>query len=181
MYIIVTLLRFLHQIYQAILITVFSPKARKASKTVGPRRIAVIGAGLTGISAAARCLGHGFDVTIFERGSRKNLGGIWSRLNCTPGFQMQSSLYRFYPSRQWGKGYASQKKISKRIGEVWERYGLQKKARFEMPVRTVRPTRDGKWIVNGNVAQKFDGVIVCVGTCGDPRIPFIPGQDQFQG
>jgi len=41
-------------------------------------RIAVIGAGLTGVSAASHCVGHGFDVCIFEAGSEKNLGGIWS-------------------------------------------------------------------------------------------------------
>ena len=41
-------------------------------------RIAVIGAGLTGVSAASHCVGHGFDVTIFEAGDENNLGGIWS-------------------------------------------------------------------------------------------------------
>ena len=29
-------------------------------------RIAIIGAGLTGVSSAAHCVGHRFDVTIFE-------------------------------------------------------------------------------------------------------------------
>ena len=32
----------------------------------------------TGVSAASHCVGHGFDVTIFEAGDEKNLGGIWS-------------------------------------------------------------------------------------------------------
>ena len=41
-------------------------------------RIAIIGAGLTGVSSAAHCVGHGFDVTIFEEGDRGALGGIWS-------------------------------------------------------------------------------------------------------
>jgi len=41
-------------------------------------RIAVIGAGITGVTAAAHCVGHGFDVCIFEAGSAEKLGGIWS-------------------------------------------------------------------------------------------------------
>lgn len=50
-------------------------------------RIAVIGAGLTGVSSASHCVGHGFDVTIFEAGDENSLGGIWSvcaRPPCAP-------------------------------------------------------------------------------------------------
>jgi NADPH-dependent 2,4-dienoyl-CoA reductase/sulfur reductase-like enzyme len=42
-------------------------------------RIAIIGSGLTGVSSAAHCVGHGFDVKIFEaRSKEQGLGGIWS-------------------------------------------------------------------------------------------------------
>ena len=41
-------------------------------------RVAIIGAGVTGVAAACQCLDSGFDVTIFEANSRKNLGGIWT-------------------------------------------------------------------------------------------------------
>ena len=41
-------------------------------------KLAIIGAGLTGVSAASHCVGHGFDCTIFEAGDREHLGGIWS-------------------------------------------------------------------------------------------------------
>jgi NADPH-dependent 2,4-dienoyl-CoA reductase/sulfur reductase-like enzyme len=49
----------------------------------GPR-VAVIGAGITGVTAAAHCIGHGFDVTIFEAGERESLGGIWSVSSSRP-------------------------------------------------------------------------------------------------
>jgi NADPH-dependent 2,4-dienoyl-CoA reductase/sulfur reductase-like enzyme len=43
------------------------------------KRVAVIGTGLTGVSSAAHCIGHGFDVQLFEaRPKDKGLGGIWS-------------------------------------------------------------------------------------------------------
>jgi hypothetical protein len=50
----------------------------RPSKEVGRPKIAIIGAGITGVMAAAHCIGHGFDVVIFEANSQKNLGGIWS-------------------------------------------------------------------------------------------------------
>jgi NADPH-dependent 2,4-dienoyl-CoA reductase/sulfur reductase-like enzyme len=40
-------------------------------------RVAVIGAGLTGVSSAAACLRAGVEVVIFEKSDR--IGGIWSR------------------------------------------------------------------------------------------------------
>jgi hypothetical protein len=42
-----------------------TPKSRKSIKYRG--RIAVVGAGLTGISSAAHAISHGFDVVIYEK------------------------------------------------------------------------------------------------------------------
>ena len=53
-----------------------------AKAVLGSPKIAVIGAGLTGVSAAAHCIGHGFDATIFETCSEHALGGIWSVRIC---------------------------------------------------------------------------------------------------
>jgi NADPH-dependent 2,4-dienoyl-CoA reductase/sulfur reductase-like enzyme len=72
----------LYLILQAVLRYVFSPAPPPptATKSNLPRkRVAVIGAGLTGVSSAAHCVGHGFDVQIFEsRPKDRGLGGIWS-------------------------------------------------------------------------------------------------------
>jgi hypothetical protein len=74
-------LSFLYILLQRILDLVFSPApplAKKGAKLRRPR-LAVIGAGLTGVSSAAHWAGHGFDVQIFEAASKKKgLGGIWS-------------------------------------------------------------------------------------------------------
>lgn len=57
---------------------ILSPQPREPRAKLYRPRIAIIGAGLTGVSAAAHCVGHGFDVTIFEAGDEDSLGGIWS-------------------------------------------------------------------------------------------------------
>ena len=56
----------------------FSPNPPQPNEVLGRPKIAIIGAGLTGVSVAAHCVGHGFDVRIFEAGSENNLGGIWA-------------------------------------------------------------------------------------------------------
>jgi heterodisulfide reductase subunit A-like polyferredoxin len=63
---------------QWLLDKLLSPRPPTENAVLSRPKIAVIGAGLTGVSAAAHCVGHGFDVCIFEAGSEQNLGGIWS-------------------------------------------------------------------------------------------------------
>lgn len=69
---------FLYQLLQWFLDKFLSPKPLQPGDKLGRPKIAIIGAGLTGVSAASHCVGHGFDVQIFEAGPRKQLGGIWS-------------------------------------------------------------------------------------------------------
>jgi heterodisulfide reductase subunit A-like polyferredoxin len=74
---------FIYQLIQWVLGKLFSPDPPKPGAKLGRPKIAIIGAGLTGVSAASHCVGHGFDVQIFEAGPWKQLGGIWS-VNSTP-------------------------------------------------------------------------------------------------
>lgn len=76
---------FVFQLVQYILDKLLSPNPPNPSTVYGRPRIAVIGAGVTGVTSAAHCIGHGFDVQIFEAGDESTLGGIWSvsYLQCT--------------------------------------------------------------------------------------------------
>ena len=69
---------FIYQLIQWLISKMISPNPPADESALGRPRIAIIGAGITGITAAAHCVGHGFDVTIFEAGSEKNVGGIWT-------------------------------------------------------------------------------------------------------
>jgi heterodisulfide reductase subunit A-like polyferredoxin len=69
---------FLYQVWQWLLDKLLSPTPPPPHAHLRRPEIAVIGAGITGVSSAAHCIGHGFDVQIFEAGPRQNLGGIWS-------------------------------------------------------------------------------------------------------
>lgn len=74
----IDLIQWIYTLVQRVLDKLLSPRPPPPNAVLSRPRIAVIGAGLTGVSAAAHCVGHGFDVTIFEAGDEKNLGGIWS-------------------------------------------------------------------------------------------------------
>ncbi len=67
-----------YQLIQWVLDQLLSPVPPPPNASLSRPRIAIIGAGLTGVSSASHCVGHGFDVVIFEAGDRDNLGGIWS-------------------------------------------------------------------------------------------------------
>ena len=73
---------FLYVLVQGVINWVFAPvppPPTSAAAGLPKKRVAVIGAGLTGVSSAAHCVGHGFDVQVFEaRSQEKGLGGIWS-------------------------------------------------------------------------------------------------------
>lgn len=69
---------FLYNVFQWILDALLSPRPPPPHAHLRRPKIAIIGAGITGVSAAAHCVGHGFDVTIFEAEGPDNLGGIWS-------------------------------------------------------------------------------------------------------
>ena len=71
-------IQILYATLQWILDKALSPKPPPPHADLSRPRIAIIGAGLTGVSSASHCVGHGFDVTIFEAGDEGSLGGIWS-------------------------------------------------------------------------------------------------------
>ncbi|KAI9833734.1 MAG: hypothetical protein M1819_003467 [Sarea resinae] len=170
-----------YQLIQWLLDKLLSPAPPPPNATLRRPKIAVIGAGLTGVSSAAHCVGHGFDVTIFEAGGRDNVGGIWSRVNNTSGLQIHSLMYRFHPSVHWEKGYPKREQIISQIRQLWKRYGLEDRTQFDTPVKKVYQDEKGRWIINDPSNGRYEGIIAAIGTCGDPKMPNVPGQENFKG
>lgn len=71
-------LLYVYYLIQIVLDKLLSPNAPPPNAKLHRPKIAVIGAGLTGVAAASHCVGHGFDTTIFEAGDEKSVGGIWT-------------------------------------------------------------------------------------------------------
>ncbi|KAI0141822.1 monooxygenase [Xylariaceae sp. FL1272] len=171
---------FVFQIFQWFVDKILSPNPPKEGAHLGRPKIAIIGAGITGVASAAHCIGHGFDVVIFEAGSEKNLGGIWANVNNTSSLQIHSAMFRFHPIVQWDRGYPNRQQIVSQVRHVWETYGLDKKTRFDTKVEKVYKDDHDRWVINNTANGRFDAIIAAVGTCGDPKMPNMPGLESFK-
>ncbi|KAI5862027.1 monooxygenase [Durotheca rogersii] len=171
---------FLFQVLQWLADKIFSPTPPGPSTHLTRPKIAIIGTGITGVTAAAHCIGHGFDVIIFEAGDKHGVGGIWSKVNNTSALQIHSLMYRFHPSVKWNGGYPDRQQIISQVRQLWKRYGLDTRTKFNTRVNEVYPDEKGRWIINNTSNGRFEGVIAAVGTCGDPKMIRIEGMDKFK-
>ncbi|KAI0766412.1 FAD/NAD-P-binding domain-containing protein [Trametes elegans] len=185
-------------LFQLFIIQLYKPSPPPKpdqSQSAGRARIAVIGAGLTGVSSAAHAVAHGFDVVLYEQ--EATVGGIWAHVNETSSLQLNGLLYRFHPAVLWSKSHPERDEILAEISRVWDEYHLESRTRFNTPVRSVRrvpgtgadpledpPYSQSRWIVNEGEDGEFDAVIVAVGTCGEPlraNFPGLPPLDDTRG
>ena len=174
------ILNVVYEFFQELVTLLFSTRPPRPHQQLSGPRIAVIGAGISGISAAAHCAGHGSDVVLYEAHSRRHLRDIWSRVNSTSSLQIYSVMYRFHPSIQWHKAYPDRHRILEEVEKLWHRYHLEPKTRLNTPVTSVEPNEKGRWIINGE-DRSYYGVIVAIGTWGDPKMPHLPGQEKCKG
>ncbi|KAK0715285.1 hypothetical protein B0H67DRAFT_600946 [Lasiosphaeris hirsuta] len=137
---------------------ILSPTPPDPRVRLGRPKIAVVGAGITGVTSAVHCVGHGFDVVIFGAGPEENVGGIWSK-----------------------GGYPDRQQIISQVRQLWERYGLDTLTKFNTKVNRVYQDDRGRWIINSLSNGRFDGIISAIGTCGVPKVPEMPGMNRFKG
>ena len=90
-------------------------------------------------------------------------------------------MYRFHPSVKWSAGYPDRQQIVSQIRQLWLRYGLRERTKFNTCVTSVTQDKGGLWIINDDSNGRFDGVMAAVGSCGDPKMPSMPGQESFKG
>jgi cation diffusion facilitator CzcD-associated flavoprotein CzcO len=90
-------------------------------------------------------------------------------------------MYRFHPSVRWQRGYPNRKQIVEQVRQLWTRYGLDEKTRFNTKVSKTYQDEKGRWIVNDPSNGRFEGLVAAVGTCGAPKKPHVPGMEEFKG
>ncbi|KAI1789101.1 FAD/NAD(P)-binding domain-containing protein [Ganoderma leucocontextum] len=181
---------FFYVLIQCVIIWLFKPPPPPSPEfpQQANGRIAVIGAGLTGVSSAAHAIAHGFDVVMYEQTDQ--VGGIWAHVNKTSGLQLNSLLYRFHPGVLWSCTFPKRDEILEETRRIWEEYQLEPRTRFSTRVTSVKrvpgtgkrlsdPGAEvgarSKWTINDGADGEFDAVVVTVGTCGAPKRMDIPG------
>mgnify|MGYP001341828660 CR=1 FL=1 len=148
--------------------------------------VAVIGSGFGGLGAAVRLRREGVtDFVVLERADA--VGGTW-RDNSYPGCacDVPSHLYSFSfaPCPDWPRTFSGQRHIRAYLEHVVDAYGLREHIRLGHELtRAVWDERRLCWdlYVNGRRAFTADLVVSATGPLSEPRIPWIPGLDDFPG
>src|SRR3954453_5969122 len=133
-------------------------------------RVAVVGAGPSGIVAAKGALEAGFDVTVFEAGDA--LGGQWNteaeHSGVWPGMRTNTSramtAFSDFPAPADHPLHPAAEQIHAYLGEYARAFGVIDHIRFETPVAQVQPG----WTVDG---EPFDAVVIASGRFRRPRWP----------
>jgi cation diffusion facilitator CzcD-associated flavoprotein CzcO len=149
------------------------------------RRVAVIGAGASGICAAKYLLQAGLDVQVFEIGTR--IGGLWVYENDNGRSSAYASLhinsekrntqfsdFPFAPDIQY---FPNHHDMAKYLHAYADRYSVTERIRFNAEVKSVVPrlSGDGKlsWAITTarGETEAFDAVVVGTGHLSIPIDP----------
>ncbi|RIK98243.1 MAG: NAD(P)/FAD-dependent oxidoreductase [Proteobacteria bacterium] len=147
-------------------------------------RVAVIGAGMSGVLAAIELARAGYrDVAIYEKADR--LGGTW-RENTYPGIacDVPSHLYSysFAPNPEWSHRFSPGAEIQAYFEDVARRFGVTERIRFGAEVVGCA-FADGRWslALADGARDAADVVIAATGVLHHPALPAIEGLASFAG
>ncbi|NWS84448.1 FMO5 monooxygenase, partial [Toxostoma redivivum] len=166
------------------------------------RRVAIIGAGASGLCALKCCLDEGLEPTCFERS--KDIGGLWRFEECPE--DGRASIYRSviintskemmcfsdFPIPDDFPNYMHNSKIMEYFRMYAQHFDLLRHIRFRTSVCRVSKRPDfassGQWEVltesdGKQEAAVFDAVLVCSGHHTDAHLPLssFPGLEKFEG
>ena len=170
-----------------------------AAAGTGTPRVAIVGAGSSGISSCQVLNARGIAFDCFEMGSQ--VGGNWRYENDNGMSAAYRSLhintsrrtmaYASYPMPEDLPDYPNHFQIARYFDNYVDHFGFRDKIRFRTEVTKVERARDGAgWSVSWRDLESGDedtatyaSVIVANGHHWDPRWPEPPfeGQDTFEG
>ncbi|MDQ7907872.1 NAD(P)/FAD-dependent oxidoreductase [Phytohabitans sp. ZYX-F-186] len=151
----------------------------------GPQhyRIAVIGAGFSGLGAAIRLKQRGYDdFVVLDRGTE--VGGTW-RDNTYPGCacDVPSHLYSFSfdLNPEWSRSFSPQPEIWYYLRRCVDAYGLEPHLRMGHEVHGAA-WDGGRWVVEtSRGTYSADVLISASGGLCEPAQPKLPGLETFTG
>ena len=163
-----------------------SPKLRAAAATLP---VAIIGAGMSGLLAGIRLQQAGIPFTIVEKNA--DVGGTWfenSYPDCRVDNPSHLYSYAFEPNHEWPNHFSPQPVLLAYFRGIADKHGLRRHIRFETQVEEAAfDEASASWKVRvRDKAGKTEtltakAVISAVGQLNQPRLPDIPGRDDFKG
>jgi cation diffusion facilitator CzcD-associated flavoprotein CzcO len=146
-------------------------------------RVAIVGAGMSGLLMGIKLLQAGFrDFTIFEKSEA--IGGTW-RDNRYPGLvcdiPSRFFSFSFAPNPGWTHVFSPQSEILAYLEQTAERYGLWNHIQLGTPVESA-VFEEGRWSVRTPAGEDlYDFLLSATGILHHPRVPDIEGFESFAG
>jgi 4-hydroxyacetophenone monooxygenase len=148
----------------------------------------IIGAGVSGLGAAAHLDQVGVEYRIIEKND--TVGGVWLE-NRYPGCGVDtpSHLYTFsFAPNDWVHYFALRDEIAEYIESLADDFGIRPRIRFGTEALSAEYSEEmQRWTVRARnrdgVVEEFsaDLLITAVGAFNKPRIPDVEGRDLFEG
>ncbi|XP_041373828.1 dimethylaniline monooxygenase [N-oxide-forming] 2-like [Gigantopelta aegis] len=175
---------------------------RRDIKMTDVMQVAIIGAGVSGLTALKSCLEEGLEPVCFER--CEEIGGMWyADDNMYPSSSPKPypslvtntskmmSCFSDFPFSKDTTTFMTPKMIHDYLLSYVDQFKLRKYIQFKTEVHKVSKARDfdetGNWEVaihdsNGKSrVEVFNAVVICSGYFKKPRYPDIEGMGSFQG
>ncbi|NXW63819.1 FMO1 monooxygenase, partial [Eurystomus gularis] len=165
-------------------------------------RVAVVGAGVSGLTATKCCLEEGLEPTCFEQS--QDIGGLWrytehieaGRPSLYPSVisntSKEMSAFSDFPYPEDFPVFLPNAQFLDYLRRYAEHFGLREHIKFGTTVVSIRKhlnfATTGQWDVVTEADGKqtlhvFDAVMVCSGNFSEPFLPLhcFPGIENFQG
>ncbi|KFQ40943.1 Dimethylaniline monooxygenase [N-oxide-forming] 1, partial [Mesitornis unicolor] len=165
-------------------------------------RVAVVGAGVSGLTATKCCLDEGLEPTCFEQS--QDIGGLWrytehieaNRPSLYPSVisntSKEMSAFSDFPYPEDFPVFLPNAQLLDYLRRYAEYFGLWEHIKLGTTVVSIRKRPDfattGQWAVVTETDGKqtshiFDAVMVCSGNFHEPSLPLhcFPGIEKFQG
>ncbi len=151
-------------------------------------RVAIIGAGISGLLAGLRMKQANIPFVIFEKGDE--VGGTWyenTYPDCRTDVHSHIYAYSFFPY-DWPSYFCRQSVILDYLRDFAKHFGLYEHIRFGVQVEGARWDDTAQhWSIttadrSGQFdTEEFNAVVSAVGQLNRPSIPNLPGIDTFEG
>ena len=155
------------------------------------KKVAIIGAGPSGITAIKNFADQGFEVTAFDR--CEGVGGNW-RFNDPSGHSSvfetthlisskYTSFYEDFPLPDSAPDYPSHKELLNYFNAYADQFDIKKLIKFNTEVTNCKKIDGDRWEVEWNTLGfeeknigEYDALVVCNGHHHKPRYPDYPGE-----
>jgi dimethylaniline monooxygenase (N-oxide forming) len=153
---------------------------RAFSSSAAPReRVAVLGAGVSGLQSVRALRSKGFDVTAYD--SNPQVGGLWRENYLSYGVQVPKQLYEF-PDLEFTEvktgDYPTGAEVQKYIERYVDHFKLGDSITLNTKIKKVTQNDDGSWTVKTMKDSKeednhFDKVVIATGlySSDNPSLP----------